>query len=138
MIRMTIIERIKDRIYFPRERLQILFSYAACLYMVEILYNGAKIILVYGSIIGLAVTALLTIVLSILILGSHLRYTITVFILLLLYGIHCALSLVSAATVFYPVPLDIPIWLLVYRVLLIPFEIMLVLSFIIEDKNTNE
>jgi hypothetical protein len=136
MIRMTFVNRLKNRLYFPRERLQTLFSYAAVLYMVEILYNGAKIILVYGSIIGLTATAVMTVMLCLLIVGSHLRYAMPIFILLLFYSIHCALSLVSFATVFYPAPLDIPLWLLVYRVLLIPLEIMLVFSFVTKEKKS--
>src|SRR5512145_1849795 len=119
MIHMTFFERLKFSKNFPRKRLQTLFSYAACLYMVEILYNGIKIILVYGSVLGLTATAVITIILCILILGSHLKYVVPIFILLLLYSVHCALSLVTVAAVFYPAPLDIPIWLLGYRVLLI-------------------
>jgi hypothetical protein len=110
------------------------FPYIACLYMADILYFGTKSVIVLGTFKGVLLAGILTALLCVLAVGAYLGSTIPSFLLLLVYTVHCALSLSGAAMSLVNLSIDIPVVIFVYRLALVPLESAVVLSVVWSEK----
>jgi hypothetical protein len=102
--------------------------------MVDILYFGTKAVIVLGTYRGVLVAAVCTVLLGVLAVGAYFGSTIPVFLLLLVYTMHCALSVSGAAMAVVNLSIGMPVWIFVYRLALAPFEAAMVISVVGSEK----
>lgn len=111
-----------------------IFPYAACLYMADILYFGTKAVMVLGTFKGVLAAGILTLLLCVLAVGAYFGSTVPSFLLLLVYSVHCALSISGAVMSLINFSIDIPPAVFIYRLMLVPFEAAVVLSVVRSEK----